>query len=109
MSHLRNRGPLLLVVIIILALVGTLVGANRAIPDDNLAYPVLITLKNGSTGSGFFVNTGRAVYLAGGPFKPDFGLSGAVLPLDIVSLPLFRVFVCRLFRLVLHCPPQPVG
>src|SRR5665213_1810257 len=27
----------------------------RAIPDDNLAYPVLITLGN-STGSGFYVN-----------------------------------------------------
>jgi len=28
----------------------------RAIPDDNLAYPILITLSNGSTGSGFYLN-----------------------------------------------------
>jgi hypothetical protein len=37
--------------------------AQRAIPDDNLAYPVLITLGNGSSGSGFFLNTSDAVYL----------------------------------------------
>src|ERR1700722_4487530 len=37
--------------------------AQPAIPEDNLAYPVLITLKNGSTGSGFFLNTSHATYL----------------------------------------------
>jgi len=37
--------------------------AQRAIPDDNLAYPVLITLGNGSFGSGFFLTTKDAVYL----------------------------------------------
>jgi hypothetical protein len=42
--------------------------AQRAIPDDNLAYPVLITLKtaNGLTlgnGSGFYLNTDNATYL----------------------------------------------
>ena len=37
--------------------------AQRAIPDDNLAYPVLITLGNGSSGSGFYLNTGDAVFL----------------------------------------------
>jgi hypothetical protein len=42
---------------------GSLV-AQRAIPDDNLAYPVLITLKNGGTGSGFYLNTGKEIYLA---------------------------------------------
>ena len=36
---------------------------SRAIPADNLAYPVLITLRNGSTGSGFYISTGQAVYL----------------------------------------------
>src|ERR1700687_4331190 len=36
---------------------------QRAIPDDNLAYPVLITLKNASTGTGFYVNNGKAIYL----------------------------------------------
>jgi S1-C subfamily serine protease len=35
----------------------------RAIPADNLAYPVLITLKNGSTGSGFYISTGQGAYL----------------------------------------------
>jgi hypothetical protein len=40
-----------------------MVAAQRAIPDDNLAYPVLITLKNGVTGSGFYLNTGKAMYL----------------------------------------------
>jgi V8-like Glu-specific endopeptidase len=35
----------------------------RAIPDDNLAYPVLITLKNGSQGSGFFLNASKATFL----------------------------------------------
>lgn len=37
--------------------------AVRAIPDDNLAYPVLITLSTGQTGSGFFLNTSDATYL----------------------------------------------
>jgi Trypsin-like peptidase domain len=41
--------------------------ARRAIPDDNLAYPVLITLrmKNGGViyGSGFYLNTPVSVYL----------------------------------------------
>jgi hypothetical protein len=41
--------------------------ARRAIPDDNLAYPVLITLKTStgltSFGSGIYLNTGNAVYL----------------------------------------------
>jgi len=37
--------------------------AQRAIPDDNLAYPVLITLKNGSAGSGFYLNNSTAIYL----------------------------------------------
>src|ERR1700691_2639842 len=35
----------------------------RAIPDDNLAYPVLVTLGDNSSGSGFFLNDGNAVYL----------------------------------------------
>lgn len=34
----------------------------RAIPDDNLAYPVLITLRNGSQGSGFFLYAGCASF-----------------------------------------------
>lgn len=35
----------------------------RFIPDDNLSYPVLITLSNGGTGSGFFLNTSDSSYL----------------------------------------------
>jgi len=37
--------------------------------------------------------TTNAILNIGGPLKPDFGLSGAVLLLDTVFLPLFRVFV----------------
>jgi hypothetical protein len=43
---------------------------------------------------------------AGGPLKPDFGLSGAVLQLDRVFLPLFRVFVSSV-QLDLQCLSQP--
>lgn len=45
------------------------VAAQRAVPDDNLAYPVLVRLTNCSgnitaaSGSGFFLNTGSAIYL----------------------------------------------
>ena len=35
----------------------------RALPDDNLAYPVLITLRNGDSGSGFFVTSETDGYL----------------------------------------------
>ena len=34
----------------------------RNIPEDNLAYPVLILLNSGSTGSGFQLNTGENMY-----------------------------------------------
>jgi hypothetical protein len=37
--------------------------ALRTIPDDNLAYPVLVTLSNGAQASGFFVNGASAIYL----------------------------------------------
>jgi len=36
--------------------------AQRAIPEDNLAYPVLLTIGN-SAGSGFYMNTPDTVYL----------------------------------------------
>ncbi|MCK4820409.1 trypsin-like peptidase domain-containing protein [bacterium] len=39
------------------------VQADRAIPDDNLAYPVLVSLNTGSKGSGFFLNTRTGTYL----------------------------------------------
>lgn len=38
------------------------VEAGRAIPDDNLGYPVLVTLKSGAGGSGFFVNGRTSMY-----------------------------------------------
>jgi len=36
---------------------------RRDIPDDNLAYPVLVTLDNRDTGSGFYLRTGDRFYL----------------------------------------------
>jgi hypothetical protein len=36
--------------------------AQRAIPDDNLGYPVLITTPSGNTGSGALVNTSGALF-----------------------------------------------
>jgi hypothetical protein len=41
----------------------SLLSAQRSIPDDNLAYPVLISLGNDSSGSGFFLNTVHGIYL----------------------------------------------
>lgn len=37
--------------------------AQRAIPLDNLSYPVQITLETGGEGSGFYLNEGTALYL----------------------------------------------
>ena len=37
--------------------------ADRAIPDDNLAYPVLVNLDSGSNGSGFFLHSATSTYL----------------------------------------------
>jgi len=34
----------------------------RSIPDDNLAYPVMIVMNTGSTGSGFLLNTGAELF-----------------------------------------------
>ena len=62
-SRSRLFCTLLSAVMIGIASSGNMAEAQRAIPDDNLAYPVLITLKNGSTGSGFYLNTSKAVYL----------------------------------------------
>lgn len=51
-----HRLCLSLAVALLLIVPGSL-QAGRAIPDDNLAYPVLVQLDAGSTGSGFFLNT----------------------------------------------------
>jgi len=37
--------------------------SQRSIPDDNLAYPVLIILSGGGSGTGFFVNSVHGVFL----------------------------------------------
>lgn len=37
--------------------------AFRDLPDNNLSYPVLITLSNNSTGSGFYLNSGDRYFL----------------------------------------------
>lgn len=58
----RISRVLLLTLIVTSALVHNAV-ARRLIPDNNLAYPVLITLKNGASGSGFYLNTGSDLYL----------------------------------------------
>ncbi len=39
-----------------------LASAQRAIPEDNLAYPVLLTIGN-TAGSGFYISTNSNVYL----------------------------------------------
>jgi hypothetical protein len=62
-SRSRLFRTLLLAVMIGMPLLGSMAEAQRAIPDDNLAYPVLITLRNGNAGSGFYLNNGKAVYL----------------------------------------------
>jgi hypothetical protein len=49
--------------ILILLVLAPAAHATRAIPDDNLAYPVLITLKSGGTGSGFFLHAKKFMYL----------------------------------------------
>lgn len=53
----------LLLLILLLASSVTMVVAQRAIPDDNLAYPVLLTLGNESSGSGFYLRAKDVVYL----------------------------------------------
>src|SRR5271155_1959826 len=68
----------------LLAIAFTLVSINlaqarRMIPDDNLAYPVLIILKNkaGTTfgfGSGFYFGTANAEYLVTAKHVVSIGL-----------------------------------
>jgi len=56
-----RRSCLFLVVAVMLLVPGNL-KAGTAIPYDNLAYPVLVQLDTGSTGSGFFLNTATGAY-----------------------------------------------
>ena len=56
---------ILLVTIVLMAhsVSGQTNANERAIPIDNLSYPVLITLSDGSSGSGFYLNTGQSIFL----------------------------------------------
>ena len=63
-GYILARSALIAVIFIFIFVDPSL--ARRAIPDDNLAYPVLITLKTRtviSRGSGFYLNTNNAMYL----------------------------------------------
>ena len=57
-----RRLVLLGATVICLVLPPGIVRAQRSIPDDNLAYPVLIQLPN-EPASGFYLNTGNSLYL----------------------------------------------
>jgi hypothetical protein len=59
----RSGLPILAFFVALISFQCCCAGAQRAIPDDNLAYPVLIAVGDGSLGSGFFLNTRDSVYL----------------------------------------------
>lgn len=59
----RNLIAYLVLLLIVLTVLCSDVSARRAVPDDNLAYPVLVTLKSGVQGSGFFLNLQTAMFL----------------------------------------------
>jgi len=44
-------------------MLGRLANAQPGLPQDNLGLPVLVTLSNGNTGSGFFIEDARFLYL----------------------------------------------
>lgn len=58
---------------------------SRAIPDDNLAYPVLVTVVQAGSGSGFFLNTPHSVFFVTAKhvlFDPNSGsLAGSTCSL----------------------------
>jgi hypothetical protein len=51
---------------LIILLQATVAQAQRAIPPDNLAYPVLIVLDTGQSASGFYLSTEKHVYFVTG-------------------------------------------
>jgi S1-C subfamily serine protease len=63
-KELTDMKHLLALVVILLTYLCPANGQKlkRAMPDNNLAYPILITVKNG-TGSGFFFATATHIYL----------------------------------------------
>jgi hypothetical protein len=62
-------------ILLCLVLPASVVRAQRSIPDDNLAYPVLIQFPD-QLASGFYLNTGKAVFLVTAKhvlFEPQTG------------------------------------
>ncbi|MDD5772448.1 MAG: trypsin-like peptidase domain-containing protein [bacterium] len=57
-----NKYILYCILIISLLIIPKFIWARREIPDNNLDYPVLITLSNKYTGSGFFLLSKNIVY-----------------------------------------------
>jgi hypothetical protein len=59
--------------------------AKRVIPDDNLGYPVSISLSDGTKGTGFYLNTESFIYLVTAKHvlfkKPSFTLKAPVATL----------------------------
>ena len=52
----------ILIALLALLILPSATWAIRAIPENNLAYPALITIDNGVQGSGFFINNGKRFY-----------------------------------------------
>ncbi len=65
--YIRRRTNLILLLGVFATFIGSTAVCGpapmRAIPEDNLAYPVLLTFKNGATGSGFFLHAENKVFL----------------------------------------------
>jgi hypothetical protein len=71
----------------ILVILTTEAQAARAIPDDNIALPVSITLKTGSVGTGFFLRGKKFIYLVTAKHVLINKLTGTLLSdgADLVS------------------------
>ncbi len=59
-KHMKSK--ILFLLLILICSIQKQVYASRDLPDDNLSYPVLIALSDGSTGSGFYLNTNTKYY-----------------------------------------------
>jgi S1-C subfamily serine protease len=62
--------------------------ARRTIPDDNLAYPILLTLKTSnsrSVGSGFYLSTATTTYLVTAKHVLAAGLASPDAELELLS------------------------
>jgi len=135
-SCLKLWTATVILALLAVALTGTARG-QRAIPDDNLAYPVLVQLQ-GSEASGFYLNTTTAVYFVTAKhvlFSPSTNLllgpqaillsyprdpKGAgknVVSLDLVALskagevsphPKEDVVVVRIAKITEGTPPEGV-